>query len=75
VVVVVVTPVLVEVTVDDVDDGGDAEVVQAASNTVMVTVANTPSFRTMIILSPITISGASGTGVRRSRLTWTIRSV
>jgi hypothetical protein len=78
-VVVVLACVVGGVLVDDVDDvdGGEVEPVQAASVTARtkVTIAVMPSLRTVIIVSPISIFGASGTGVRRSRLTWTIRSV
>ena len=77
--VVVVFACVVGGVLVDVDDvgAGEVELVHAASVMVRmrVTTTITPSLRTVIIVSPITISGASGTPVRRSRLTWTIRSV
>jgi hypothetical protein len=42
--------------------------VHAAVVSAKVTIANTSSLRIVIIVPPITISGASGSGVRRSRV-------
>jgi hypothetical protein len=59
-----VVVVVMEVPVVDVDDvdGGEVELVQAASVMVRMRVPTTitPSLRTVIILSPITISGGLG---------------
>jgi len=72
-----------ERTVMDVVEGrvevGDAvELVQTArvsAKTAKTAIPIPPSLRTVIIVSPITLSDASGGGHSTSRMTWTIRSV
>ena len=69
-VVVVVPPVpLLGVVEGRVDAGDEVELVQAASISARTTIAITLSLRTVIIVSPIVLSGPSGNGGRDCRLT------
>ena len=67
--------VVADAAVVDATGGVVVELVQAASATASTTVPITPSLRTVIIVSSITLSGTSHDGHSTSRLTETVESV